>query len=232
MTLFNEVTTPEVEVESALVELVGEGKKFKDPESLARGKMESDLHIAEQARRLQELEQELARRKTAEEILEQIKTGKQTGEEQTPPTQNQQVATPDIQKIVSEHLAREKSLETKTRNGQAVSDRLVKEFGSEVEANKEINKKARELNLSVQDLQEQALRSPTAFYRLMGLDNPRQAAPAAPTGRGHVSLPPSSGQRDKAYWDRVKASDPQKWRDSLVERYRDQKAILDAGGSW
>ena len=55
--------------------LVGEGKKFKTPDDLAKGKAAADSHIANLERELAELRSDLSQRLTVEDFVSQLKVG-------------------------------------------------------------------------------------------------------------------------------------------------------------
>ena len=55
--------------DSFVTQLVGEGKKFKDYEALAKGKLEADRHIGEITKTLDELRAELAKQDYAKALL-------------------------------------------------------------------------------------------------------------------------------------------------------------------
>ena len=63
----------QLDTNSFLDQLVGEGKKFANIEDLAKGKLNSDEHIDKLENENQRLRQELDTRMTAEEVLAEIR---------------------------------------------------------------------------------------------------------------------------------------------------------------
>lgn len=188
MAVFDENTDiTEVTVEA----LVGEGKKFKTPDDLARGKIEADRVITARERELAELREELAKRTTLEELYEKIQNKSIT----PPVNNNSNVSTeqkPAAVTLSDEDLARriEELADKRTReqkiqeNVELVSERLIQEFGSEEKANEVVKQKAKELGVSVAFLQDVAANSPKALFAQLGLNDGPKATP--PVNRSDV----------------------------------------------
>src|SRR4029450_8159059 len=68
-----------------LEELVGEGKKFKTPEDLARGKAESDSFIERLQKELHGLRNELKSRLQLEEVVDRISSASKSPISEQPP---------------------------------------------------------------------------------------------------------------------------------------------------
>ena len=63
----------EVITENFLDHLVGEGKKFTDPEAMAKGKYESDRHVSNLEKQLAELKEDLDKATQMDEMMELIR---------------------------------------------------------------------------------------------------------------------------------------------------------------
>src|SRR6266853_6356138 len=87
-------------------DLVGEGKKFKDPEALARSKIESDRFIANLLREQSEMRETLNKRINEEEFLnrlEQFSKPKSPDAGNQPPTDgtpSTAITPQDVEKII------------------------------------------------------------------------------------------------------------------------------------
>ena len=175
--------------------LVGEDRKFKSVEDLAKGKLEADAFIEKLLLEKRTLEEELKKRMTVEEILAQLSktddtpsnqeptvddqpTGEQsaTGEQSTSaeePAGNKEAAVDPsmISKLVEETLRRKAEEERVQRAAEKVLNTLVETFGDKEKAAEEYKKRVDSLGLS-KTAQDELLRSnPDAFLKLLGVDS-------------------------------------------------------------
>jgi|DEB0MinimDraft_3_1074331.scaffolds.fasta_scaffold01585_7 hypothetical protein len=182
--------------------LVGEGKKFKDPEELAKGKWESDNYIQTLEKKLDEFRKELDQRETAKEIADRLnaqlanQAPSNEGSHQTPNENgggNDDLTTQKMEGLSKEELL--KLLDERDRMSKAQQNRLeVSRTLSEkvgATAPKWLEDKARELGVTKEYLQQQAEVSPKVFYNLVGLN---QSAPKGGTG----FVPPQSSFNTQA----------------------------------
>jgi hypothetical protein len=183
--VFSSATTETVTTEitnnptndSYVTQLVGEGKKFKDIESLAKGKLEADRHIGEITKTLDELRAELAKQDYAKSLLEQMNKASETTAEQpsssTPSPSNTenttQRASDDIEALVEKVITEKERSRTVTQNLSVVNEEMEKQYGDK--AGQILKAKSAELNMSLERLKEIAAESPTAFFQLVGVNN-------------------------------------------------------------
>lgn len=160
--------------ESFVTQLVGEGKKFKDLEALAKGKLEADRHIGEITKTLDELRAELAKQDYAKSLLEQMSKGSDTGAEQPPPvttsssnTENTTQSASDIEALVEKVITAKEKNRTASQNISVVGEEMQKQYGDK--ATDILKAKSLELNMSLDRLKEIAAESPTAFFQLVGV---------------------------------------------------------------
>jgi hypothetical protein len=147
----------------AYEELVGDGKKFKTNEDVAKKIFHSDKHISELERELEELRTELRSRSNLEDMLKDLKTG-----EQTPtPLEPGQEAKPEvnIKEEVKKLLSEQKSQEQLEANVSVVRDGLKQRFGDDY--NNHLLAIAKELNVSVDFLRDVGVKSPSGFFKLI-----------------------------------------------------------------
>lgn len=219
--------------DNAYEALVGEGKKFKDNEALAKSKYESDAFIKKLQSELEEMRGELGRKQSLEEIKTQILEGIRQKE----PTPNQPPQEPEkkeldpskIEDLVKDFYTRTETEKKIKSNRDKVTETLVEKFGDDAQV--ELNRKARELSVSLSYLQKIADESPAAFFRLIGVDTQAQQRPSAPAPRGTSSVQPQdSSVRNKAYYDKLKAQNPKEYFSSKVqnEMYKDAMKLKEA----
>ena len=182
MSVFNAEDAPSNFLET----LVGEGKKFSDPESLARGKWEADRTIEARNAELEQLRAELDELKIAERLKSVQPTAPTTPEPRLEDNQPAKPSAPeDLAKLVREQLQAERANETVRANVERVANRLIELYGDEDKANQIVRTKATELGVSVEFLEEVAAKSPKAFFSQLGVDE-KTTAPAGPT-KGDVN---------------------------------------------
>lgn len=212
--IFTSVDTDQTVPENAFETLVGEDKKFKDVESLAKAKVQSDNFIKQLERELAEIREANQKAMTLEEvktaILSQMKPA--VTDPITPPVQPaQQPATPvndsDLEAKIAELMAKKESEAKSTENRMKVQDTLRNKFGSDAQLI--LNQKAKELGVTLDYLAGIANNSPSAFFKLVGLDDaPAPLSPTAPRSTATVS--PQANSR-KSYWENMKKTNPNEY---------------------
>lgn len=155
-------------------DLVGEGKKFETTDALAYGKEMADRHIIHVEAENQRLRDQLESVKGQGDLLEELKaelSKPQTTSvpvEATTPSSEPNVAVQDLSQQVRQVLAEEQAVTTANQNLAVVKDRMVKQFGEAWSTQGEVIASAE--GLSVAELNEIAAKSPTAFFKLAGLE--------------------------------------------------------------
>lgn len=164
------VTTPVNE--AFLEEYVGEGKKFKDVNELAKAYANADKFIPELKNDLQQ---------TREFIADELK--KLAERTPVPPLPNDRDLTPpnpvsvappkdgeDLDTRILKALDERDTLKRFQNNADLVQDVLVEQLGSVDKAAEAVVSKARELGLDPKDMKELAAKSPKAFLATMGIN--------------------------------------------------------------
>lgn len=182
-----EPVAPTVPTEANYLEqLVGEDKKFKSAEDLARGKAEADLFVERLKGELQGLRDELKTRTSLEEFMDKMNT-KQPEDapiapqptNQEPPAEPADIAknmSPEqIESLLEQKLTQREQEINQARNLEEVKGKLQKHFGEDYQTN--LKAKALELGLGEQFLEDLAKSQPKAFSHLLGLDS----EPATPS---------------------------------------------------
>lgn len=159
------------EIKSYKEHLVGEGKKFKDEEALARAKWEADEFIKKVTAENDEMRKELATRMTLEEFWEKTKMTQSKTEDRVdnlreePAAQMNAPKPEDIAEMVRRELNQEKSKSQKAENVEYVRSELTKTWGPNFQDR--LVAKAKELGSSVEFLGAMAETQPKAFLQLM-----------------------------------------------------------------
>jgi hypothetical protein len=217
-----------------LEQLVGDGKKFKTPEELAKGKHESDLYINTLTQRMDELRDDYARlredynsRAKLEEVLDQYKTDKLSGSNNEP-LAKEVVNTPalkpeDISAMFATEMQKQKQLEREDANFKVVQAKLRERFGSNREA---LKQHLDDLDLSEDAVRDLAKRNPKVVLRTLGLDDSRPSndflAPPRSVQRSD-NFAPKTTKRTWSWYQDLKVKDPVKYasKETTLQMHKD-----------
>lgn len=172
----NQPPTNPVDWLAKIVEVKGEA--FKDPQVLAKSKLESDKFIGELQRQVEELRTELSKEEYAKKLLNELQGRRQDPnanlapkDGETKPSDTKPELSEDvIKRLVEQTLTQREQSNTSTQNTRLVQEKLQEKYGTEAKAH--IEKKAQELGMSFERLSSLAAESPTAFMTLIGEPQP------------------------------------------------------------
>ncbi len=172
----NQPPTNPVDWLAKIVEVKGEA--FKDPQVLAKSKLESDTFIGELQRQVEELRTELSKEEYAKKLLNELQGRRQDPnanlapkDGETKPSDTKPELSEDvIKRLVEQTLTQREQSNTSTQNTRLVQEKLQEKYGTEAKAH--IEKKAQELGMSFERLSSLAAESPTAFMTLIGEPQP------------------------------------------------------------
>jgi hypothetical protein len=212
-----EMTTQTTEqTESYVAKLVeAKGDNWKNPEVLAKGKLEADRYIKELEDQLNQMREDLKKEDYAEKILQEIrnKAADTSTANRTLPNNDTAGATKDgtpqpslseedLKSLVDKTLTEREKQNTVTQNIRLVDEELQRQYGTE--AQKTVLKKAEDLGISLERMKEIASESPTAFFALIGdgkkTFNPMVNSSVRTEG---VNLQPSA-ERDWSYYQKLR----------------------------
>ena len=218
-----------------LEQFVGEGKKYKSVEELAKGYANADKFIESLKSYNEDLKTEVQKRMAIEEFIQK----KQDNNEQQPaadpnqgsnPAPTEPEAKPEAEPKVDEsdlierikaELKQDEEKNKAEENKAAVANRLMEVYGSEESVNKAVSEKAAEIGVSVQWLQDTAARSPKAFYSLTGIDGGRPAPSRPNPAVNTAGDPPRDASKPqpgtKAYYDELRKTDMNKFLSREVQ---------------
>jgi hypothetical protein len=200
---------------TALETLVGDGKKFKDLEALAKGKVDADAFIVTLQEQVRQLSEELSQanvsadRKTQLENLmssltNTTKTPASTPAGNQPQESNNQTTGLSHDDVVKLLEARDREAAQK-RNLEVAYTPVRKLYGEKTD--EVLNAKAAELGMSREALDNLAKTSPQAFVNVVGVnktDNSTRSMASHSSVSNPAGGPGSDGVRNKAYYDALK----------------------------
>jgi hypothetical protein len=197
--------------------LVGEGKKFKDIEALAKSKLEADTFINRLTDEAKELRKDLESRIRAEEAIESLK------QERLDKAPSKSVDAKELTKVVTETIAQVERDKMALTNIREANSYLIDKLGSKEQAEAFVSKKATELGVPMDWLKDMAARSPKALYNTLGVDVP-VAAPIAGVTQGDintvarsVSVPSTSGKVSKEAYDKLRKEKPSEYWSTKIQ---------------
>lgn len=203
--------------EDLLAELVGENKKFKDVQALAKGKLEADQTIEQMKTRLDELREDNKRlfeqRKTEttlQELVDKLKTQQPSSGTNTPVAENVNASLKpeDYRDMARKEFQQLKAEEQSQANLNVVQQRLKDQYGDKYQTI--LSEQRDNLKLTAAQVNELARTSPEAFFRIMGMDAPSQnnqfQSPPRSVQRSD-SFAPSTNKRTWSYYQDLKKKD-------------------------
>lgn len=212
-----EITTDveTVNTGSAFEALVGDGKKFKDNEALARSALEKDRFIAQLQQEARGRQAELERLAKSndtntrlEEIMTRLSTNPSLARNEETPSATPAVPTvteADIQSIVARTLAAEAEKSRGNQNAMTVVGELKKLYGNDYAPR--LEQRTAELGMTKDEMNTLAARSPAAFLALV---SPVQRPNTTQQSRSFVNPESfsnqSSGEQDYSYFEKMRTS--------------------------
>lgn len=210
-----------------LAEFVGEGKKFKDAETLAKAKYDSDQYIKTLERQKDELradylkirEESMSQAKL-KELIDQLEA-KQKSSAITPNAPDQDVQKPqsfdpkELESLVSKSIQAHEMTKTQEQNFNFVKNKLIEKHGSNYQA--ALKQQIDSLGLTEDYVNEMARKYPSAFLKTLGVD--------AQPGNSTFQSPPKSATRNDSFTPQVQQDRTWAWYQNLKKT--DPKTYLD-----
>ena len=171
-------TQPPTNQEDWIAKIVAaKGENFKDPQVLAKSKLEADTYITELERQLKEIREDQSKESYAQKLLETLQNkapapvNGNTAQPNKPDSANTVDTKPDISEdvikaLVEQTLTQRDKESTASQNSALVQATLQEKYGTE--AKNHVEKKAKELGLSMERISALAAESPNAFFTLIG----------------------------------------------------------------
>lgn len=167
--------TPEFKIPTEALDFVGEGKKYKSAEDALKSVPHAQQHISTLEAELAQMKEELTKRRTAEELLDEIKSGIQPQQQ----TESVGIDQDRLMQMVNQTLEQKEKQTLAQKNASQVASKFTENFGSEAE--NVYNRIAKEAGLTVAQLNNLAATSPSAVLKLSGLDS-KPTTVSKPTG--------------------------------------------------
>src|SRR5210317_1478061 len=156
---------------SPLAELVGEDKKFKSIDDLAKGKLEADQHIGQLEgemkmlrEQMAELEEAASKKATVSDLVDAVKNANKKVDEDG----NQPISEEQLKTMVADIMDGRTEAQTRASNFRQANQSVLDKFNGDVEAARTYTaERAKQLGISVDKLKALGEESPSAFKQLM-----------------------------------------------------------------
>lgn len=212
----------DAEPTSYLAELVGENKKFKDAEAVAKGKYEADRYIEIQNKRFDEirdenisLREENKAKAKLEDLIEEYKSLASTATPQGKEVTQPATKPDDIRKLVSEEVTQLRRQDQERINLESVQAKLKEQLGDNF--SNVVRERIRNIGLSEQDFHDWARKSPTAVLNAIGVnDTVKKETFQTPPQTTRTFKPVTEQKRDWNYYQELKKNDPKVYYDKSI----------------
>lgn len=220
-----------------LDQLVGEGKKYKTVEDLAKAYVHVESFAENLKRENGEQRDELTQRLSIAELVRNLKPTEQPpaapAAQPNPVEQSKPITEEDLVARIRDVMKNDSAQERASTNAAQVINRLKDTFGDNDKINEFVSGKAAELKLNVEWLQDVAKQNPDAFFKLVGLDAQPHGTPGASKPEINTSsLNQYTAKPDTyAYFEQMRRDNPKEYYRPATQN-RIMKAALERGESF
>lgn len=205
-----------------LAELVGEGKKFKTVEDLAKGKWNSDSMIETLKAEINTLKTQADSGKNIDAVLAEIrkintKENTDPGSGQTTMTEQKTPDPVNIEEIVLNTLQKTEATKRLETNRQTTIAKMNEVWGAD--APKKLQEISGQLGVSIEYLRGVADQSPNVFFQLTGL-NANRSAPSGttvPTSTVRTGITDTGKERTMAFYRELKKQNPARYKEADIQ---------------
>lgn len=204
----------EAPIELGLNDLVGEGKKYSNPDELAKAYANIERHARTLEGENAEIRAQLDVSQANTPNPNDGNNGRepvQNGDNRNEPPNNAPSSNSDgdFRSKIREEVKALNDAERQTANVEAAARKMVEVYGDANKANEAVARRASELGVSIDWLKDSAARSPSAFYATMGIDS-QSMSQSTPSPHGNVVLDNrnAGNVRNYAYYDKLRKDDP------------------------
>lgn len=219
-----------------LEELVGEDKKFKSVDDLAKGKFMSDLHISILEKRLdesREMYKEAAEKAKAaekiEDLLTRLESQANLSSREHTPNSNEDTKTAldptQISSLIAQEVSKLDSQKKQDQNFNTVMEKVREKYGESY--SRTLAEQAKEMDLSADEVDALARRNPKAFFRTFGLDEVRsmESFQTPPNSGRSSTFAPNVQKRTMSYYQNLKKAQPDLYLDPKIAKQMDKDAL-------
>lgn len=204
--IFSELPEEDQIPDNPLEALVGEDKKFKTTDLLARGKFESDRHVRKLESENAALRTKLDAAKQIEDFFKEVQASKGNNQIPEPDAENKEI---DIDALLERKLSEFRQRDSIEANKNLVATTMTEKYGDN--AGNIVNGVAKDLDIPMAELQTMAMKNPKGFLKLVErtapVSNKQDTFSPGPQSRINTSSQFVNQGRNKAYYDALKVKD-------------------------
>lgn len=208
-----------------------------DPE-LIKTKVDSDVYVKFRDRQFDELradylraQEEIQKGKTVDDLLDQLN---RRDPSQAPPKPEEKTPTmgqQEIERLVEAKIEQKRLAEIETKNFTEVQNKLRERYGQN--SGQMVSEAANTLNLTKDEVNSLAKRSPEAFFRMLGMNQPQEKDLFMAPPRSDVrndNFAPRTTKRTWNYYQALKAKEPTKYWDpkTQLQMHKDSEVLGSA----
>ncbi len=209
-----------------LTELVGDGKKFKSAEELARGKYEADLYVKSLEKKMDELRsdylkvsEDASSRAKLEDLIGQLESKQQPHISNDNPVKDVKqmpvIDSKEIESLVSNKIQEYELTKRQQENFNVVRNRLKEQFGDNFQ--NALKQQIADLGLSEEDINALAKKSPSALFKTLGMEQKAieqsYRPPIASSQKPETFRPKGKDIRSWSYYQQMKKDNPKLYYD-------------------
>ena len=235
--------TPAGGGQSFLEKYVGEGKKYRDVEELAKAYDNANNFIPTLKSDLDSMKDfmsaqfgELAKNATkSQSDPANVPPGNEGGEPANPapasPPKEGNGEEVDLNERIRQALEERDTEKRLQQNARITEDAMIKHFGSKEAAVEAVRVKAEELGVGPDWLANSAFNSPQAFFKIMDISTDGPKSTSTPSSSSDVNpqrladRAPGIKPGTYAYYDNLRKTDPKKYRDPATQHAMMQDAL-------
>lgn len=220
-------------------ELVGEGKRYKDNEALAKKAVHADATIEILKRQLDTMREdytaqaaELNSRAQLQDVLDQLKRTETPYAPPEAPEKQQPAFDPEqVRKMIQDSIQESETSKIHRANEQSFREKLVEKYGQNFQVR--LQEQMDNLGLSKELVQSLARTNPNVLVKTLGLDQQTQpdSFQAPPrSDRRSDSFAPSAQKRTWSYYQNLRKENPNLYNSPKInlQMIEDYKALGDA----
>jgi hypothetical protein len=225
-------------------ELVGEGRRFRDNQALAKGKVFADHQVKLLEQKLDELRSDYAEldtnykaRAKLEELIDQLSTQQQSSSSEHQKANDVQVQQPEfdpkkVEDLIANQIKAHELSKKQEANVKFVSDKLKEQFGEKSQT--VLKQQIESMGLTEDFVRDLARNHPQVLLKTLGFGAPAQQdlfqAPPRSVQRSDPFVPNTQKQRTWSYYQELKKKDPKTYYDpkTTVQMDKDSQSLGQA----
>lgn len=214
MSMFDQNTNNNQEDSSLFNTLVGEGRKYKDDEALAKGYANADEMIEQLKEENAKLRNQVESSETVTNAIDKSKVQDEVKKDVIPESNN--LSEDAINQIVESKLAERNAKATAQNNLANVAQSLVNTYGDMDKAKEALENKAKELGMTPDEITKIAMKSPQAALAFFNV----QAKAVQNTSTGFESnevVPHKTNIKGKSYYMNLLKTDKKAYYSQAIQ---------------